>query len=418
MSTCAFFNLPGAIGHLNPTVPLVKNLVQRGERVIYYAGEEAKAQITSAGAEFRSCQELLNYSHDDPKIADNVILTAQALLSATEKGVGPLSVSLKNDHVDYVLYDGQCPWGKFIAAHLKVPGICLNSTIISSPYLMLGDTIMAKEIFKILIRVGKLVPMIQRIKKLAQRENFPYKGFWYHVFDLLANRGDLNIVFLPACMQPYHRLLGKSYRFVGASVPELRSWAGPDISYPAADRALIYISLGTLHNAQPGFYRTCLSMLENEPFDVIMSVGERINIENLGSIPANCAVYSKVPQLDVLKHADLFISHGGSNSINESMLHGVPMLIVPMQLEQAFNARQLKRMNAALFIPMHRVTATHLRHSIYKILGSKRFAEAANVIGQQIKVAGGTVRAADEIIDLIEQQGIATNKHKLHSHIA
>jgi UDP:flavonoid glycosyltransferase YjiC (YdhE family) len=52
MSKVIFFNIP-ATGHVNPSIPLVKELVTRGERVIYYCTETYRAKIESTGAEFR-----------------------------------------------------------------------------------------------------------------------------------------------------------------------------------------------------------------------------------------------------------------------------------------------------------------------------------------------------------------------------
>ena len=54
MSTAVLFNLPGAAGHINPTVGLVSELIARGERVIYYAGEDSRLQFEALGATFRT----------------------------------------------------------------------------------------------------------------------------------------------------------------------------------------------------------------------------------------------------------------------------------------------------------------------------------------------------------------------------
>src|SRR6266568_289896 len=57
MSTAIFFNTP-AYGHINPTLPVVTELVKRGERVIYYAMEEFRAAIEHIGAIFCSYEHL------------------------------------------------------------------------------------------------------------------------------------------------------------------------------------------------------------------------------------------------------------------------------------------------------------------------------------------------------------------------
>src|SRR5215467_14749447 len=52
MAKVLFFNLP-AHGHTNPTLPLVAELVRRGEHVIYYSSEAFRPAIEQAGATFR-----------------------------------------------------------------------------------------------------------------------------------------------------------------------------------------------------------------------------------------------------------------------------------------------------------------------------------------------------------------------------
>lgn len=52
MSKIVFVEMP-AYGHVNPTLPVVQELVRRGEQVIYYVAEEFRPQIEQVGATFR-----------------------------------------------------------------------------------------------------------------------------------------------------------------------------------------------------------------------------------------------------------------------------------------------------------------------------------------------------------------------------
>ena len=55
MACIFFFSIP-AHGHVNPTLPLVRELTARGHRVIYYETEEFREKIKNAGAEFVSIE--------------------------------------------------------------------------------------------------------------------------------------------------------------------------------------------------------------------------------------------------------------------------------------------------------------------------------------------------------------------------
>lgn len=52
MAKVLMFNFPGE-GHVNPTLALIKELVKRGEEVVYYCVEEYKGKIEKTGASFR-----------------------------------------------------------------------------------------------------------------------------------------------------------------------------------------------------------------------------------------------------------------------------------------------------------------------------------------------------------------------------
>ena len=71
---------------------------------------------------------------------------------------------------------------------------------------------------------------------------------------------------------------------------------------------------------------------------------------------------ASVPQLDLLARVDLFVTHGGMNSVSEGLYYGVPLVGVPQQLEQALNGRQAARHGAGIVVGDTPVPATwHIR---------------------------------------------------------
>ncbi len=49
-----------------------------------------------------------------------------------------------------------------------------------------------------------------------------------------------------------------------------------------------------------------------------------------------------MPQLEVLKQANLFITHGGMNSSSESLYFGVPMIVIPVMGDQPIVAQRIE----------------------------------------------------------------------------
>src|SRR5699024_12671713 len=92
-------------------------------------------------------------------------------------------------------------------------------------------------------------------------------------------------------------------------------------------------SLGTAYNNRPEFFRSIMQSSADKPWHVVLAVGDRTSAESLGAIPANVEVHAQVPQLAVLQHARVFVTHAGMGSVMESLSHEVPMATVPHMAE-------------------------------------------------------------------------------------
>jgi MGT family glycosyltransferase len=129
-----------------------------------------------------------------------------------------------------------------------------------------------------------------------------------------------------------------------------------------------------------------------------MSVGQTVDLDALGTPPANFTVARRVDQLAILQQASCFVTHGGMNSLQEAFYYGVPTLVVPQQLEQALNGRITRRQRAGLLLPPEKATPAALRQAVGRLLREPRFRLAARRLGEAGRRAGGAARAADEII--------------------
>ena len=141
-----------------------------------------------------------------------------------------------------------------------------------------------------------------------------------------------------------------------------------------------------MHHTNTSFYQTCFQAFADYPAQFILSAGRQANMAELGSIPSNFIVRPFVPQLEVLQAADVFITHGGINSVHEGLYYGVPLILIPHQFEQLLNARQVTARNAGLLIDeqvQHKpVTAERLRQALQYVLTNPAYAAGAKKIQQ------------------------------------
>ncbi|MCU6339701.1 hypothetical protein KW823_24610, partial [Enterobacter quasiroggenkampii] len=133
--------------------------------------------------------------------------------------------------------------------------------------------------------------------------------------------------------------------------------------------------------------------------DVVMSVGEKTEISSLGNIPGNFTVKNVVDQISVLQTADVFITHCGMNSTNESLYFGVPMVLFPQHSEQRVVADRVAELGAGLKLKGKK--PKYLAIAVSEVLTNRTYQVNAQKLSETFQNAGGAVEAANVILTKI-----------------
>ena len=82
-----------------------------------------------------------------------------------------------------------------------------------------------------------------------------------------------------------------------------------------------------------------------------------------------------MPQQDLLGHPKirLFITHGGLNSKQEAVYHGVPFIVMPVFADQPINAQKAHDDGNAIRLYWDNLTEEILYDAIQRILTDPRF---------------------------------------------
>jgi MGT family glycosyltransferase len=131
MGKLVFLNIP-AHGHVNPTLPVVQELVRRGEQVRYYNTEEFRPQIEAAGATFRPypASPLTSGAIAAALSAGALPRVTALLLAATEALLPPLLDELRGERPDLIVFDSTALWGRMAATLLGAPAAGSISTFV------------------------------------------------------------------------------------------------------------------------------------------------------------------------------------------------------------------------------------------------------------------------------------------------
>jgi MGT family glycosyltransferase len=407
MDKAFFLNIP-AHGHMNPSLPLVAELVDRAQTIIYYSGEEFRDKVEAAGAEFRTYESLgktVRFQFGDAAArSPNLASLARIMIRFTEEVLPPLLDVLRRERPDYILHDFTCIWGYLAAQILALPAVAIipqfpvNYQARPDPY----PGMWRDFLWSLVAGIPHLLPFT----RAARRISAAYGTQPITLMNFMSNHEDRNIVFTSRYFQPGAEDFDERFVFVGPSIAPRDETIDFPLEFPAhCTGPLVYISLGTtIITANVTFFRACFQAFGHTDKRVILSTGRWTGPESLADAPPNFIIRPHVPQLKVLKLADVFITHGGMGSVSEGLLHGVPLIVVPQTSDQPFVAQRVKRLGAGYALYRQPPHPAKLNRLVDAIVTDESVRAACHRIADSFKEAGGFVRAADVILEYVSQK--------------
>ena len=392
MSKIAFFCIP-AHGHTNPTLEVVRELLRQGHEVRYYSYECMREKIESTGAEYISCDEY-DFEQkltpaDGKRIAEDMSFAIEILVNSTLAMDEALLIQIKQWKPDCIVSDSMALWGKLIAKKLNIPFVSSTTTFAfnkASAKVMQGSL---KDLFKVIIQIGKSQKHIKRL----QKNGYDIKN----VIDIIQNDNDTNtIVYTSPEFQPYSNTFSDKYVFVGPSIRATND------GFNKTREKLIYISMGTVNNDMTNFYKNCIDALKDTDYQVVLSVGNQVDIRQLeeyvtkSESKAQFHVLPYVDQIAVLEKADAFLTHCGMNSVSEALYFKVPLIMYPQTNEQKGVAFRVNELIAGRFLGSDSIA--DIQMAFNELLQCSEYKEHAAMISNSFSRCGGSKAAAKKIL--------------------
>ena len=373
MTTNAVFIFPTLTGHLNRTIRLAKFLQKLGI-VVYFAGDYNLRTFTvQHGFEFYLLNTLpfgigteywLHKDKAEGWLESIIDRFTDKQFNLRKEDLAVMMKSLNPSHIfvdvfyysDFILLHPYLKDGgsKFTFLLTKLPlqkdaGIPPLNTYFQPnerSVKILWQKFFLKRGIK---RIGKFIKYLGRddvsiIHKKFNDVKIPiiHRIFTDKVFQPSFENVD-EWILVPQEIDFPNRILLPWQRFVGLMIDVNRNETinkeyKEYIDKIEPHKKIVYCSLGTVlevHQKKGGvnikrFFEILLSIFSAKiDYHLIISMEETFK-KQLGTIPENVKIFEKVPQVDLLKRCNLFITHGGMNSILESATLGVPMLVFPL----------------------------------------------------------------------------------------
>lgn len=363
-----FINLP-YFGHVIPTIGLVQELVKMGCEVTYMLPYDWQNRIDKSGAKFhgyknhKQLAEQMKYAY---KEAESII-----------------------EDYDLVIYEQFFFIGKHLSEKYHKPCVRIFTAPVTNKKLM-DEYIHSKGPLHIFKNKWICKAFTKDIAK-----GIPLKtDNWLD--EIIYNPPGLNLVYTLREYQPYQEDFNDDlYKFLGPSIYDRQEV----FDLNKSNRPLIYISLGTVVKKGKKFYQDCIEAFRNENLDVVISVGHQFKIDSLKNVPSHIHVYPFVAQIEVLKQADVFITHGGMNSINEAFTYGVKTVVIPFNSDQPINADTVERMHIGRRLDFENANINSIHDIVMEVLDDKVIDDNLKLLNKLIEKAPGNKGGAQMILD-------------------
>jgi MGT family glycosyltransferase len=390
------FVVPPLTGHVNPTVPLGRELADRGHDVAWAGHTDVVAGLLPPSATFLPVAEAV-----PPEVS-------AAVAFHTSNGTrGPAGF--------------MASWQEFVlpVARQMVPGVHAAIDAFAPDVLVVDQQALAGAAVADLRRLTWATTATTSAELVDPLAVVPKMGDWLRdrLRELLVEAGldaDRAAGFDPR-FSPHLVLALTTAELVGPAgvFPDHYVLVGPligdrpdDTPFPwdwlddAPADPLVLVSLGTLNwrggerffaAARDAFRAMDARAVFVAPPDLVPDP------------PPDVLVAPRVPQLALLPHVDAVVSHGGHNTVCEALAQGLPLVIAPIRDDQPVIADQVAAAGAGIRVKFGRITADALRHAIESVLTGPGYRAAAERVRASFASAGGAPMAADRLEGLLAQ---------------
>jgi MGT family glycosyltransferase len=185
--------------------------------------------------------------------------------------------------------------------------------------------------------------------------------------------------------------LGSEWHNLEASVRTTdAAWELPE-PLASGDGPLLYLSLGSLASGDVELMRGLVASLADGAHPVIVSKGpQHEEIE----LPPNMVGGEFLPQASILPEVDLVITHGGNNTVTESLYFGKPMVVLPVFWDQYDNAQRVHETGYGIRLDTYGHRAGELPEAVDRLLGDEAVLRRCAAVSRRLQAAPGTERAA------------------------
>ena len=223
---------------------------------------------------------------------------------------------------------------------------------------------------------------------------------------------------LDECLSPLLQLSQTTpgFDFPRTALPEHFHGVGPLRSAPTDEpplgipvetgRPFVFASLGTLQGDRFGLFQRIAEACRELDVQLLIAHCGRLDMAHerrLLDAGANWVI-DFAPQRAVLARADALITHAGLNTVLDALEAGVPSLALPIAFDQPGVAARVVHAGVGLKLDPRLASRRRIVQGLRRLLREPGFAQRTRMLGDEVRAAGGALRAAQLIEAALEAE--------------
>ena len=182
----------------------------------------------------------------------------------------------------------------------------------------------------------------------------------------------------------------RQVEFVGRLISPTKPTGLPPWWGDLDGRTVVHVTQGTLETGADDLLKPAIEQLAGHDALVVATTGGA-PIETLGGLPDNVRAAEFIPHDLLLPRTDVMITNGGWGGVLAALEAGVPMVVVPGELDKKQVARRVELSGAGIV----QKKPAKLAQAVDQVLAQPNHRQRARELGEQLKAAGGAAKAAD-----------------------
>lgn len=192
-----------------------------------------------------------------------------------------------------------------------------------------------------------------------------------------------------------HKLDSKKYLYLEGCVRKESQFNFPE--FPAHnEKPVVYISFGSLGAADIALFERMVRLFSTLPYRFLINAGGYK--DSYRYVPDNVHIDYWYPQPSVVERADLFIHHGGNNSVHEALYYGIPSIVMPYCWDGHDNAARMAETGIGVHMDRYDWRDAEMTDTIDRLISDHKLKKRLEKISSAMQAADSRTKAAEAIL--------------------